>query len=104
MCFTMNWDSLFAARTKLMKRSAIREILKLTAQPDVISFAGGLPAPELFPVERIQQATETVLAERGREVLQYSTTEGMPELREYIARWLSSDSLQIDPSNILIVS
>jgi 2-aminoadipate transaminase len=100
----MNWDSLFAARTRLMKRSAIREILKLTAQPDVISFAGGLPAPELFPVERIRQATEIVLAERAREVLQYSTTEGMPELREFIARWLSNTTLQIDPANILIVS
>jgi 2-aminoadipate transaminase len=100
----MNWDDLFAARARLMTRSAIREILKLTAQPDVISFAGGLPAPELFPVERIQQAAETVLAERGREVLQYSTSEGMPELREFIARWMSGDSLQIDPANILIVS
>ena len=86
----MNWDNRFAARTRLMKRSAIREILKLTAQPDVISFAGGLPAPELFPIERIQEATDTVLSERGREVLQYSTTEGMPELRQFIARWIPS--------------
>src|SRR5690242_7883420 len=100
----MNWDNRFAARTRLMKRSAIREILKLTAQPDVISFAGGLPAPELFPIERIQEATDTVLSERGREVLQYSTTEGMPELRQFIARWISDDSLQVDPDNILIVS
>lgn len=101
---TMNWDNLFADRTKLMKRSAIREILKLTAQPDVISFAGGLPAPELFPIERIQQATDTVLSERGREVLQYSTTEGMPELRSFIAKWLSKGAFQVNPDNILIVS
>ena len=86
----MNWDSLFATRTQQMKRSTVREILKLTARAEVISFAGGLPAPELFPVERIRQATDTVLAERGQEVLQYSTTEGMPELRELIARRLSS--------------
>lgn len=100
----MQWDTLFADRTQLMQRSAIREILKLTAQPDVISFAGGLPAPELFPVQRIREATDIVLAERGREVLQYSTSEGMPELRAFIANWLSDDALHIDASNILIVN
>ncbi|MEO8609837.1 MAG: PLP-dependent aminotransferase family protein [Chloroflexota bacterium] len=100
----MNWDSLFAARTQQMKRSTVREILKLTARPEVISFAGGLPAPELFPVERIRQATDTVLAERGREVLQYSTSEGMPELRQLIAKRLSSGKFQIHPDNILITS
>lgn len=100
----MNWDSLFAVRTQQMKRSTVREILKLTARPEVISFAGGLPAPELFPVERIQQATDVVLTERGREVLQYSTSEGMPELREWIARRLSIGQLQISPDNILITS
>lgn len=100
----MNWDSLFAARTHQMKRSTVREILKLTARPEVISFAGGLPAPELFPIERIRQATDTVLAERGQEVLQYSTTEGMPELREMIAKRLSAGKFQIHPDNILITS
>jgi 2-aminoadipate transaminase len=100
----MNWDRAFAARTAQMKRSTVREILKLTARPEVISFAGGLPAPEFFPVERIAEATETVLAERGREALQYSTTEGMRELREWIARRMSVGALVIDPDNILIVS
>lgn len=100
----MTWDNLFAKRTQQMKRSTVREILKLTAQPDVISFAGGLPAPELFPVERIQEATDTVLSERGREVLQYSTSEGMPELRKWIAEHISDDNLKIGPENILIVS
>lgn len=100
----MNWDSLFAARTQQMKRSTVREILKLTAKPEVISFAGGLPAPELFPVERIREATDTVLAERGQEMLQYSTTEGMPELRALIAQRLSAGAFQISPENILITS
>jgi 2-aminoadipate transaminase len=100
----MNWDSRFAARTRQMKRSTVREILKLTARPEVISFAGGLPAPELFPVERIRQATDTVLAERGREVLQYSTSEGMPELRELIARRLSAGRFQVHKDNIIITS
>lgn len=100
----MNWDSLFADRTQQMKRSTVREILKLTARAEVISFAGGLPAPELFPVERIRQATDTVLAERGQEVLQYSTTEGMPELRDLIAKRLSSGKFQISSDNIIITS
>jgi 2-aminoadipate transaminase len=100
----MNWESKFAARTASMKRSTVREILKLTARPEVISFAGGLPAPELFPVDRIREATDTVLAERGREALQYSTTEGMRELREWIAARMSGANLQVEGDNILIVS
>ncbi len=100
----MNWDTVFAERTSEMKRSSVREILKLTAKPEVISFAGGLPAPELFPVERIKQATDTVLSERGREVLQYSTSEGMPELRQLIANRLSKGKMKISADNILITS
>jgi 2-aminoadipate transaminase len=82
----------------------VREILKLTARPEVISFAGGLPAPELFPIERIREVTDTVLAERGQEALQYSTTEGMPELRDLIAKRLSVGKLQISRENVLITS
>ncbi len=100
----MQWNSFFASRTELMKRSAIRELLKLTIHPEVISFAGGLPAPELFPVERIRQATSTVLAQHGPEALQYSTTEGMPELRSCLAQRLSSETLSVKPDNILIVT
>ena len=103
----MTWDAKFAQRTTQMKRSTVREILKLTAKPEVISFAGGLPAPELFPVERIKHASDTVLSERGREVLQYSTSEGMPELRAWIAERMMRDyhgALKIHPDNILILS
>lgn len=100
----MDWENRFAERTKQMKRSSVREILKLTAKPEVISFAGGLPAPELFPVERIREATDTVLSERGQEVLQYSTSEGMPELRDLIARRLSNDQFKIGIENILITT
>jgi 2-aminoadipate transaminase len=100
----MQWNSFFAKRTELMTRSAIRELLKYTIHPEVISFAGGLPAPELFPVERIRQATSTVLAQHGPEALQYSTTEGMPELRSFLAQRLSSETLCVKPENILIVT
>ncbi len=100
----MQWDQRFAARTAHMKRSTIREILKLTAQPDVISFAGGLPAPEFFPIERAREAADLALSERGQETLQYSTTEGMPELRALIAERLSDDNLTVNPDNILITT
>jgi 2-aminoadipate transaminase len=100
----MQWEKHFAERTGEMRRSSVREILKLTGLPDFISFAGGLPAPEYFPVEKVQQATETVLSERGREALQYSTSEGMPELRALIARRLSSGAFQVPADNIIITS
>ncbi|MBZ0309357.1 MAG: PLP-dependent aminotransferase family protein [Anaerolineae bacterium] len=100
----MNWDTNFAARTAHMRRSTIREILKLTSLPDVISFAGGLPAPEYFPVQRVQEATDLILAERGQEVLQYSTTEGMVELRDFIAKRLSTPNLQLTRDNVVIVT
>src|SRR5579883_2103849 len=98
---SMQWNTFWARRTERTTRSAIREMLKFTSQPDVISFAGGLPAPDLFPVERLRQAANTVLAHHGPEALQYSTTEGLPELRSFLARRLSSESLRVRPENIL---
>lgn len=66
-------------------KSFIREILKVTEDPRVISFAGGLPNPNTFPVQQVAEASKKVLAEDGENTLQYSTTEGCPPLREYIA-------------------
>ncbi len=100
----MDWDQRFAARTAHMKRSTIREILKLTSKPDVISFAGGLPAAEFFPIDRVQAAADLALSESGQAALQYSTTEGMPELREMIAARLSTDYLTVSPDNILMTT
>lgn len=82
------WETRFAKRTERVKSSAIREILKLTQQPGVISLAGGLPAPELFPLEAAEQACSRLLREHGKEALQYSTSEGHPPLREWIAATL----------------
>ncbi len=95
----------FASRMDLLKGSEIRELLKLTAQPDMLSFAGGMPAPELFPVEQMMQASEAVLKEHGREALQYSTTEGFPRLREQIAeRMLAKNNIHTDADHILVTS
>ncbi|MEO8285229.1 MAG: PLP-dependent aminotransferase family protein [Chloroflexota bacterium] len=98
------WEERYAQRTQRMSASVIRELLKLTEQGDVISFAGGLPAPEMFPVERVAEATERVLGENGRQALQYSTTEGYQPLREMLARHTARYSLHITPDNVLITS
>lgn len=98
------WDQRYALRTQRMKSSAIRELLKLTEQPDVISFGGGLPAPEVFPVEEFQVACKKVLHDYGAAALQYSTTEGYLPLREMIARHTCRMNIEVTPDNILITS
>lgn len=95
----------FSSRMGELTGSEIRELLKLTQQPDIISFAGGLPAPELFPVEAMKEAADAVMEERGREALQYSTTEGYLPLREFIAkRMKEKNNITTSPDNILITS
>jgi 2-aminoadipate transaminase len=87
-----------------MRSSAVRELLKLTEQPDLISFAGGLPAPDVFPVDQFQESTCRLLKEHGTKALQYSTTEGYRPLREMIARHSSRYGIVIEPENVLITS
>ena len=88
-----------------LKGSEIRELLKLTARPDIISFAGGLPAPELFPVEEMKAAAVAVMEESGRQALQYSTTEGFPRLREQIAQRMGEkNGIRTDADHILVTS
>ena len=87
-----------------MPRSFIREILKVTADPSIISFAGGLPHPELFPVKELQKAAEDVLAEAGPAALQYSTTEGHPLLREAIAARYAAKGVDVAPEQVLITT
>jgi 2-aminoadipate transaminase len=79
------WEHRYANRNRQITSSIIRELLKLTEQPDIISFAGGLPAPDVFPVEQFQQACNVVLKDFGAQALQYSTTEGYAPLRQMIA-------------------
>jgi 2-aminoadipate transaminase len=98
------WDHRYAQRTQRMGSSAIRELLKLTEKPNIISFAGGLPAPEVFPVDEFSEACERVLRDYGTQALQYSTTEGYLPLREMIARHTARYGITITPENILITS
>ena len=98
------WDSRYALRMKGITSSTIRELLKLTQRPEVISFAGGLPAAEYFPVERFQEACGRVLKDSAAHALQYSTTEGYPPLRALIAERLCQTGVCVDADNVLITS
>lgn len=95
----MHWT--LAARTRKMTSSAIRDLLKLTERPGIISFAGGLPSPEAFPVEAFAEACQKVLKDDGRAALQYATTEGLPALREAVAAGLPWN---VDPADVLITT
>ena len=95
----------YAPRMGTIPRSFVREILKVTQNPEVISFAGGLPNPRFFPVQGIAQAAADVLAEADGSALQYGTTEGYPPLREYIARrYRKTEGLEVSPDEILITN
>ncbi len=97
-------ERLFAKRMQSAKASEIREILKLTTRPDIISFAGGLPAPEFFPVEEMIEVSHSVLKNMGREALQYGPTEGYLPLREHIVKHMVGRGVNVDADNILIIS
>lgn len=98
------WSHRFSQRAKGATSSMVRELLKLTEQPDIISFGGGLPAPEVFPVKEFQAACQRVLEEKGPASLQYGPTEGYLPLREMIARHASRYGIKARPENVLITS
>lgn len=94
----------FASRMNNLQKSFIREILKVTENPEVISFAGGLPNPKFFPVGELAAASAKVLGGDGQRVLQYSTTEGYNPLRAYIAARYRRRGLDVSPDEILITN
>ncbi len=98
------WEYRYAHRMQKMGSSVIRELLKLTEQPDIISFGGGLPAPEVFPLNEFKAACNYVLDHFGAQALQYGTTEGYLPLREMISRHTARYSVDVKPENILITS
>nr|MBL8456686.1 PLP-dependent aminotransferase family protein [Zoogloeaceae bacterium] len=99
-----DFDAYLSGRASALQSSAIREILKITERAEVISFAGGLPAPATFPVDEMRAAFDRVLALRGREALQYSATEGYAPLREWIAARVGTDAAPVAPDDVMIVS
>lgn len=95
----------FADRMDNLKASEIRELLKLTEKPEIISFAGGLPAPELFPVEEMKKVAVKVLEEGGQQALQYAATEGFGPLRDVIANRMNEKfNTKVSADEILITS
>ena len=95
---------LYSKRMSKVPRSFVREILKVTDDPGMISFAGGLPNPDSFPQKEIAESSEYVLKNSGAEALQYSTTEGYKPLRKVIADRYAADGVNINPDNILITN
>jgi len=94
----------FSERADQLQSSFIREILKITQQPEIISFAGGLPSPQTFPVETMKAAFDKVLSENGKIALQYGPTDGYLPLRQWIADSLSSNGAKIVPEQVLMTS
>ena len=98
------WSDRFAQRTRGLTSSTIRELLKLIEQGDLISFAGGLPAPEVFPLAEVQAAAGRVLEEHGGLALQYGQTEGYQPLRELLVRHMSRYGIEVGVDNVLVTS
>ena len=99
-----DFNRFFSSRAKAIQSSAIREILKVTERPEVISFAGGLPSSSTFPIPEMLAAFERVLHSSGQTALQYSTTEGYPLLREWVANRVSTPDAPVSPDQVLMVS
>ncbi|MEP3440857.1 MAG: PLP-dependent aminotransferase family protein [Sulfitobacter sp.] len=101
----MDWQQIFATRNSRMAASEIRELLKLLDQPDIISFAGGIPDPDLFPAQAFQQAFADALSpENQATALQYSVSEGYPPLRDWIVGQMTALGIPCTRDNILITS
>ncbi|GJI94848.1 aminotransferase-like domain-containing protein [Duganella vulcania] len=94
----------FSERADQLQSSFIREILKITQQPEIISFAGGLPSPLTFPVDEMKAAFDKVLSENGKVALQYGPTDGYLPLRQWIADSLSTNGAKIVPEQVLMTS
>ena len=98
----MTWQ--LAQRAQKMNPSVIREILKVTEKPGIISFAGGLPSPLTFPVEAMAEATQRVLTQDGRAALQYAASEGYGPLRDWVAHDLKKLGMHVSPDQVLITT
>ncbi|MBN1933188.1 MAG: PLP-dependent aminotransferase family protein [Anaerolineae bacterium] len=102
--YTTDWPAVLAKRTQHITGSIIRELLKITQQPDVISFAGGLPASELFPVREFREACEFILDQVPERALQYGVTQGYVQLREYLAEKVQKYGVPATTDNTLVTN
>ncbi len=97
-------EKFYSILASKMEASAIREILKLVQNPEVISLAGGMPDPATFPTEELNEVVKQILAKNSACALQYSSTEGLTELREFILNWLAEAKEKAGLDNIMITS
>ena len=97
-------EQIYSTNIKGMKKSVIRELLKLTQRPEIISFAGGLPAPESFPIEQLKEISCEVLDQDGTSALQYGATEGVTELRQILVDRYIAQGLNIELKNLVITT
>jgi len=100
----MNTETLFAHRTRLMSANAIREILKVVSKPGMISLAGGIPSPDSFPMEIMQELTGKVLHKYGSSAFQYDRTEGFEPLNEALSIYLQKKAIQADSKEVIVTS
>ena len=98
----LHWP--LARRAERLEPSVIREILKVTERPGILSLAGGLPAPESFPVQAMREACERVLTDTPREALQYAASEGFAPLRDWVAAHLAQQGLRVTAEQVLITA
>ncbi len=101
----MNYEKLYSETASTVKASAIRELLKITARPEIISFAGGLPDPTLFPSDAVADILYNVVKTSPREALQYGTTEGQMALKTELVKLLkATEDIDAAPEQLLVVS
>ena len=103
--FMKNLERLYSDRAGKMRKSVIRELLKVAQDPEIISFAGGLPSPNSFPIKDLEGVIQYVMEKHGKTALQYGTTQGLLELRESIAERAYKDGMKdITADNVIITS
>jgi 2-aminoadipate transaminase len=93
----------YAHRMQYVNHSAVRELLKLGSDPGIISFGGGFPDPEIFPIDQLRAVFDDVLLRDGKAALQYATTEGLPALRQKIITRMQREGLQLNLDNVFLV-
>src|SRR3954467_4233711 len=98
------YAGLFAARTRVMKSSAMRDMMAVTARPEVISLAGGLPDTSTFPPETFAAVTSRIAAESVAKALQYGPTEGLPGTVDCIRAVMSAEGVEVDPEDLIVTT
>ncbi|MCK5056147.1 MAG: PLP-dependent aminotransferase family protein [Candidatus Aminicenantes bacterium] len=100
----INYEQFYSANAAGMKKSIIRELLKLTGKPGIISFAGGLPAPDMFPVQEITEIVSDLMAREGEKILQYGPTEGYTPLREELLQYMKRQGVELSIDQLVVIT